>query len=112
MTHLRPQIKPEELHIGCATCSSASLQADMDMRICVGFGYAALLKDDKEVWNERDNESGEWEGFMTVQQAEDMAAADPDHDWQIVLHGPLHGETYQRHGAGQWLCIESNQGFA
>ena len=45
-------------------------------------------------------------------QAEAMAAADPDHDWQIALEGPLSGRTYQRHGPNEWALVEQNQGFA
>jgi hypothetical protein len=29
-----------------------------------------------------------------------------------VLHGPLSGRTYQRHGPGQWMLVERNDGFA
>lgn len=49
--------------------------------------------------------------YWTVADAEEVAAADPDHDWQIVMFGPLHGEVYQRQD-GRWLLIEKNQGFA
>jgi hypothetical protein len=49
---------------------------------------------------------------MTVAQAEELAKADPDHDWRIVLHGPLRGMTYQRHGDTQWMLVEKNEGFA
>jgi hypothetical protein len=50
--------------------------------------------------------------MWTVAQAEKVAATAPDHDWRIVLYGPLHGEVYQRQGAGEWLLVEKNQGFA
>lgn len=50
--------------------------------------------------------------YWDVEEAEKLAAADPDHDWRIVLFGPLHGEVYQRHGPGQWLLVEKNEGFA
>lgn len=75
----------------------------------MGFGMAALTKDDECVWMEQNHE---WDECMTVAQAEELAAADPDHDWRIVLHGPLRGSTYQRHGEMQWMLIEKNQGFA
>ena len=44
--------------------------------------------------------------------AEREAVIDPDHDWRVTLFGPLHGEVYQRQGEGEWLLVESNQGFA
>jgi hypothetical protein len=70
---------------------------------------AALMKDGEYVWMEHNHE---WDKCMTVAQAEELAAADPDHDWRIVLHGPLRGSTYQRHGEMQWMLVEKNQGFA
>lgn len=50
--------------------------------------------------------------YWTVSRVERLARQDPDHDWRIVLLGPLHGEVYQRHGRNQWVLVESNQGFA
>ena len=49
---------------------------------------------------------------MTGSKAEELAAADPDHDWRIVLYGPLSGRTYQRHATGEWVLIEQSMGFA
>lgn len=50
--------------------------------------------------------------YWDVAEAEKMAAVDPDHDWRIVLYGPLHGEVYQRHAEGVWNLVEKNAGFA
>jgi hypothetical protein len=50
--------------------------------------------------------------MWTTAQAEKVAKADPDHDWRIVLYGPLHGEVYQRHAPGEWVLVEKNKGFA
>jgi hypothetical protein len=50
--------------------------------------------------------------YWDVAEAEKAALADPDHDWRIVLFGPLHGEVYQRHEAGAWMLVEKNEGFA
>lgn len=50
--------------------------------------------------------------YWTVQDAENAALADPEHDWRITLFSPLHGETYQRQGDGQWMLVEKNEGFA
>ena len=93
----------------CLCCGPRKSQLCADSRIAVGFGFAGLLRDGEVVYQE---DGEEWDQCMTVAQAEDMAAADPDHDWQIVLHGPLRGSTYQRHGEMQWMLIEKNQGFA
>ena len=78
--------------------------------IAVGFGYAALHKDGAPVWSE--NEAVSDNSMMTGADAEALAAQDPDHDWRIVLYGPLSGRTYQRHGPGQWMLVERNEGFA
>ena len=78
--------------------------------IAVGFGYAALHKDGKPVWSELNDVTDD--ELMTCADAEALAAQDPDHDWRIVLHGPLAGRTYQRHGPGQWTLVEKNEGFA
>jgi len=107
---LQPRLKDSDIHIGCCNCSTAARIAPMNMWIAVGFGYAAVTKDGETVYSER-NDMSESE-IWTTQTAETLAAADPNHDWRIVKHGPLHGETFQRQGKGKWYCIESNQGFA
>jgi len=74
------------------------------------FTHAALHKDGKPVWSELNDVTDD--ELMTGADAEALAAQDPDHDWRIVLHGPLAGRTYQRHGPGEWVLVEMNQGFA
>lgn len=107
---LKP-IKSEDIHIGCFCCSTASEVAPLGMEIAVGFGSAFVTKDGDEIYDgERDWQNGNQP--LTVRDIEAMAKNDPDHDWRIVKHGPLHGETYQRHGDDTWVCVESNQGFA
>lgn len=94
----------------CICCGPMKGQLCKDSRIAVGFGMAALTKDGECVWSE--SYGMDWEDCMTVEQAEELAAAEPDHDWRIVLHGPLRGSTYQRHGEMKWMLIEKNNGFA
>ena len=93
----------------CSCCGPRKSQLCAESRIAVGFGMAALTKDGECVWMEHNHK---WDECMTVAQAEELAAADPEHDWRIVLHGPLRGSTYQRHGEMQWMLVEKNQGFA
>lgn len=112
------QIKPIEdasIYVGCLCCSSAGRIAHSDRELAVGFGDVTVTKGDKFIYSEcQQNHAGK--KLWTVADAEKLAAADPDHDWRIEFHGPLHGEVYQRHKtgahAGKWVCIESNQGFA
>ena len=97
-------------HPTCPVCAVIPTQAPMEKIIAVGFGVAFVSRDGEQVL---DGESvSDTDGFLTFADAEKMAVADPDHDWRVVLHGPLHGETYQRQGPSEWNCIERNDGFA
>ncbi len=94
----------------CANCPPIPTQAPMHKLICVGFGCAELQRDgqcvlDGEALSHEDRPP-------TFADAEILAVADPDHDWRVVLQGPLHGETYQRQGVEMWVLIERNAGFA
>lgn len=100
----------EGTHGGCLNCGPRPSQFPADGVIAVGFGYAALHKDGSPVWAEGDEtDSDQW---LTGVQAEVMAAIDPDHDWRIVLQGPLSGREYQRHGPNNWALVHQDQGFA
>lgn len=94
---------------GCLNCGPRPSFFPMTGVIAVGFGSATLSKDGQVIYEEGDRE---FEDCMTGEQAEALAAADPDHDWRIELYGPLSGRSYQRHGAGEWALIEQNEGFA
>lgn len=95
----------------CLCCGVASDFFQPEAVIAVGFGCAALTRDGGLVWDEP-MEGDEDYDLMTGAQAEALAAADPDHDWQIMLHGPMRSRVYQRHGPGQWALIEQGEGFA
>jgi hypothetical protein len=101
----------------CAHCPPILPTIALDAIIAVGFGDAHVECDGEEVWREPaspPDEGSEDEAveYWEVRDAEIAAAADPDHDWRIVLYGPLHGEVYQRHGPGEWVLVEKNEGFA
>lgn len=108
-----PMIKAGKLHIGCLNCSTASYELDMGRILSAGFGNVVATKDGKEVYSEqvyyRDHPEDD---FLTAQYIENMAIIEPNHDWRLQFDTPLHGETYQRHLDGKWVCIESNKGFA
>ena len=97
----------EAHHGGCLNCGPRPAQFPPEGVVAVGFGYAALHKDGEPVWSEGDTADD-----MACADAEALAAQDPDHDWRIVLYGPLAGRTYQRHGPGRWMLVEKNEGFA
>lgn len=123
---LLPPITQPHNH-GCLNCNHTITQTfPMDGIIAVGFGYAGVTKDGHEVLREPDwspayDDDGELlpedqqppePEYPTGAQAEELAAADPDHDWRIVIDGPLSGRTYQRHGPENWVLVEQNMGFA
>lgn len=97
----------------CLQCPDPPAELKPESIVAVGFGDAHLERDGEIIWDENtDGRDLDWDEMMSCAKAEEMAAKDPDHDWRIVKNGPLHGETYQRHGKGRWVCIEQNQGFA
>lgn len=102
------------LHQSCSCCPPTEPRAPMDMIIAVGFGSAVATRDgvvvaDGEDMAEKATDADDW---LTLEQVEAMAAADPDHDWRVSLQGPLRGREYQRHGAGEWVLTHSDEGFA
>ena len=96
---------------GCLNCGPRPSYFPAGGQIAVGFGYAALHRDGEPVYTEPSDPKDDAE-YMTGAQAEAMAAADPDHDWRIVLEAPLSSRTYQRHGPDQWALVEQGMGFA
>ena len=105
-----PAIKPGANP--CLNCPDPTITLDPRHVIAVGFGSAYLECDGEILWDE--NVQGrdlEFDQMMTCAQAEELARRRPNHDWRIVLDGPMHGETYQRQ-RGKWVCVATNQGFA
>lgn len=106
-----PGIESKDVHQGCLCCPTPTTVANLNKGIAVGFGSAVCTRDGEEYYDgeaalQRDEEP------KTIGDMEAAAKLDPDHDWQICFHAPLHGETYQRHGDDTWVMIESNMGFA
>ena len=95
---------------GCVHAGPRARTFSPEWRIGVGFGCAMLTRDGHPIW--RESPGMEWEGLMTGAEAEARAAADPDHDWRIVLFAPLSESEYQRQGAGNWVLIRKGRGFA
>lgn len=106
-----PAIEQKNVRTACLCCGTPAAVFPDDGIIAVGFGCAQLTRDGDLVWEEPQGPDDE-EEFMTGAQAEELAAADPDHDWRIMIYGPLSGRTYQRHAPGSWVMVEQNEGFA
>ena len=49
---------------------------------------------------------------ITGQDAELTAVQNPDHDWRIIMEGPMGGQEYQRHAPGEWVYVKRIPGFA
>lgn len=99
------------IHQGCANCGAVERVALMSMVIAVGFGVAQVLKDSEIIYSEPHNLK-DIEELPRLQKFEDMASADPDHDWRVILDAPLRNREYQRHDVGKWVLIASGRGFA
>jgi hypothetical protein len=81
----------------------------MNMLIAAGLGEAEVTRDGDIVYSEVPNSPMD---PPTLQRFEDLALADPDHDWRVLLNLPLREAEYQRHGPGQWVLVKSGEGFA
>lgn len=97
-----------EIHQGCGSCAPVDCVAPLDMIIAVGFGTAQITKDNEIIFMEGYND----EDFRKLQEFEDMAKADPDHDWRALLVAPLREREYQRHDDDRWVLVHSGEGFA
>jgi hypothetical protein len=97
---------------GCLNCGFVPDTLPMDAIIAVGFGYAAVTKNDKTVYDEQEVDYGSRPDYWTTQDAENAALLEPDSDWRIHLVGPLSERHYQRQGPGLWVLYEKGEGFA
>lgn len=64
---------------GCLNCGPRPSFFPPTGVIGIGFGYAGLHRDGEPVWIEP-NEPKSDDDYMTGAKAEELAAADPDHD--------------------------------
>jgi hypothetical protein len=106
-----PPIDKGQVNQGCLCCPTPAIVANLEKVIAVGFGSAECTKNGELIYDgEDDYQHGK--DPKTIGDMEAIAAADPENDWRVCFFGPLHGETYQRHGVNTWVMIESNMGFA
>lgn len=109
------KLPPLQVSTGCLCCAPKPETAALDWDPDPGFGYVSLRRDGERVmddymrhWDEEDGDAT----CLTVQDFEDRAAGDPDHDWRFEIHGPLGGVVYQRQGEAAWVSVERLEGFA
>lgn len=96
---------------GCLNCGGREAVHPLDGMLGVGFGNCDVTRDGRPVWWEEANSDSD-EPMPTLQRFEDMAAADPDHDWRVSYVAPLWSGSWQRHGVGEWNLIDRGMGFA
>jgi hypothetical protein len=104
---MKEAVKEEDIHVGCLNCPPVEVIAPMNMLIAVGFGTAEVRRGNKVIFDEQSSDD-----FHELQEFEDLAKQDPDHNWTVVLDAPLRSRKYQRQGEGKWVLIESGMGFA
>ena len=97
---------------GCLHCGYQHDLLPLESIIAVGFGYASVTKNGKEVYSEQKSCRDNWDNAWTCQMAENEAKKDPDNDWRIHLEAPLSERHYQRQGENQWVLYEKGIGFA
>jgi hypothetical protein len=99
---------------GCLCCPPKAEVAPLDWDPDPGFGIVYLKRNGEHVtdYMRHHGEEDDDASCMTVQDFEDRAAGDADHDWRFEIHGPLGGVVYQRQGDARWVAVERLEGFA
>lgn len=92
--------------VHCNCCPAREEHAHIDDPIDPGFGGYSVTRGDEGI---EVKPAGD---YATVGDVEALAAADPEHDWQISIDAPLYSATYQRQAAGLWVLVEKGDGFA
>lgn len=90
--------------VHCLNCPPRPQTIALDALVHPGFGGAQVSRG--EDWGRELDEDA------TVQDAEEIAAGDPDHDWRLTINAPLYDAVYQRQGEGVWVLVERGEGFA
>lgn len=96
---------------GCLNCGPTPIELPLEADLCVGFGECSVTRDGVDVYKEEALADEDADAPL-LKQFEDMAKADPDHDWRVRFSRAMSEEVYQRHGDGRWVLIEKGMGFA
>lgn len=102
---------PGKITRHCLNCPPKPRTFPMEGLVSVGFGMAAVTRDG-EIMLDGERAYRDGKPNVTGADAEALAAADPDHDWRIEIHGPMGGQIYQRHDVGRWVYVKKVPGFA
>lgn len=99
------KLPPLETFQHCASCPPRPSTADLDTPLAIGFGSVWVSRDEEPVWQGDD-------ASKLLREFEQLAAADPDHDWRFGIDGPMYSCEYQRQGDDEWVLVERGEGFA
>lgn len=102
--------KKEHTRGGCGCCPRTGDILGIDTVLYNGFGGYHVEKDGQTYYQGDPN--GEWERFKTLAQIEEEAKKDPHVLWKVILNNPLRGAVWGRKENGEWILLETNQGFA
>lgn len=104
--------KIEKIHRGtCLCCPQTENNLQLETVLYNGFGGYHVERDG-EIFYSGDSQ-GEWDSFKKLQDIENEAQKDPHRIWKVVLNNPLRGATWGRkETTGEWILLETNQGFA
>lgn len=89
---------------------SEKITVALDTLFYNGFGGWHVEKDGKLIYQGPNDMK--WEDYSILQEFEDQARGDPDHDWRAILETPLRDAVYQRQDKDEWILISSGPGFA
>ncbi len=74
------------------------------MLIAVGFGDAYITFNGKTIYDgEADYHK---RGKAKTLKYFELQARYKKGDWRVIKYGPLHGETFQRQGKNNWVCVK------
>lgn len=108
-TKLPPVANPG-FRSGCLNCGPQPPNLHMETTLAVGFGSCTVSKDGTGIYDEGMVPNGE--DAPILQKYEDMAKADPDHDWRVAFYGAMSETEYQRQGDEAWVLVKKGDGFA
>lgn len=94
----------------CTNCGPEAEKMPLEADLCTGFGCCTVTRDDYGLYNEQPGMHPD--EVPKLQHYETMALADPEHDWQVHFYGAMAETHYQRHGPGEWVLIDKQEGFA
>lgn len=95
--------------IRCSCCGQACEIYPLDHWVVVGYGETTITRDRETLW--RESPGSGLDNSPRLSAFEEMAAADPDHDWRMRRHGPLSETVYQRHEPRTWVLVHQGPGF-